>query len=60
MKTRFGPRKRPEFKVVNWIDLGGGGGGGALVPPSEPKPLPPAKKVEEPSLEEELDDAISF
>jgi hypothetical protein len=62
MKTRFGPRKRPEFKVIKWIDLGGGDGGPCLVPPSKPKQLPPAapKEVEEPSLKEELDDAIGF
>jgi hypothetical protein len=62
MKTRFGPRKRPEFKVIKWIDLGGGDGGSCLVPPSRPKQLPSAapKEVEEPSLEEELGDAIGF
>jgi hypothetical protein len=75
MPTRFGMRKRPEFRIIGWIVLGPGGG--ALPPSSEqPKQLPPAapkqdvgprqtaplapKKVEEPSLAEELDDDIPF
>ena len=49
--TRFGMRKRPDFKVVGLIDLSGGG---SLPPASEPKQLPPVtpKQVEEPSIEE--------
>jgi hypothetical protein len=60
MNTRFGMRKRPEFKVVGWIDLSSGGGG--LPPASGPKPLPPVqpKKVEEPSTAEALNDDLPF
>jgi hypothetical protein len=57
--TKYGLRKRPDFKVVGWIDLSGGG---SLPPPSAPKQLPPAqpKKVEEPSLKEDLNDDLPF
>jgi hypothetical protein len=60
MNTRFGMRKRPEFKVVDWTDLSSGGGG--LPPVSQPKQLPPVqtKKIEEPSLREDLNDDLPF
>jgi hypothetical protein len=57
MPTKYGMRKRPDFKVVGWIDLSGGS---SLPPPSGPKQLPPVqpKQVQEPSLKEELNDDI--
>jgi hypothetical protein len=60
MQTRFGPRKRPEFKVVAWVDLSTGGE--KLPPAPETKQLPPVtpKQVTEPSLEEELNDDLPF
>jgi hypothetical protein len=67
--TRYGMKKRPEFKVVGWFDLSAGGG--ALPPPDPPKQLPPTsgansappaapKQVKEPSLAEEMNDQIAF
>ena len=54
--TRFGMRKRPDFKVTGWISLGDGG----LPPASGPKQLPPIepKQVEESKAKEDLDDAL--
>jgi hypothetical protein len=41
MITRFGQRKRPEFKIIGWIRLGPGSG--TLPPTEELKQLPPAE-----------------
>jgi hypothetical protein len=59
MPTRFGLRKRPEFKVVAWLDLSGGG---TLPPAPEIKQLPPVapKQVTEPSTAEDFNDTIPF
>jgi hypothetical protein len=71
MKTKFGQKLRPEFKIVRWIELGGGG---APVPVPQ---LPPAteyatapdtnkyaelkmRHVKAPTTEEALDDSIPF
>jgi hypothetical protein len=58
MGTRFGIKKRPDFKVLNWVDFTPGGS--TLPPASGPKQLPPLqpKQVENPSVEEDLDDQI--
>jgi hypothetical protein len=60
MQTRFGMRKRPDFKVVGWVDFTAGGS--TLPPTSGPKQLPPVepKQVEEPSTAENLNDSIRF
>jgi hypothetical protein len=69
--TRYGMKKRPEFKVVGWYDLPANGGGGTLAPPEPSKQLPltsgpnPAqpvapKQVKEPTLAEEMNDEIGF
>jgi hypothetical protein len=60
LPTRYGMRKRPEFKVIGWVDLSSGGG--SLPPASGPKQLPPIepKKVEELSIREDLDDDRRF
>jgi len=66
MKTRFGGRQRPHFKIVRWVRLGGEGGEVKALPP------PPATQtlaqqttapsdvplVPEPSLREELNDDL--
>jgi hypothetical protein len=51
MKTRFGTKQRPEFKIDNWHLLGDGGAPEQLA-------LPRLTPVEPPSTEEELDDEI--
>lgn len=59
MPTRFGVRKRPEFKVTGWLNLSGG----SSVPPTPAaKQLPSIqpKQVEEPSHAEEMNDEIPF
>jgi len=65
MKTRFGVKQRPEFRIVGWVLLGGGdavalpgggrggNGGGQLA-------LPGLTPVTPPSLKEELNDEIGF
>jgi hypothetical protein len=37
-KTRFGLRKRPDFRILRWMTLSGKG---ASLPPTEAKPLAP-------------------
>ena len=61
MRTRFGGRQRPHFKIVRWVRLGGEVG--ALPPPpTTPTPASSAQSesplVPEPSLAEEMDDEI--
>jgi hypothetical protein len=71
MPTRHGGRMRPDFvKTGRWVRLGGGGDQvEALAPPSEvqqqledfakpAEPELPLKEVQEPSLQEEMNDAI--
>jgi hypothetical protein len=69
-KTRFSMRKRPDFRLVRWIALGGDSG---LPKPAEqktlaaPAPAPVKKKavgigtvVAEPTLKQEANDEIPF
>jgi len=64
MRTRFGGRQRPHFKIVRWVRLGGEGGevGALPPPPTTPTPASSAQSesplVPEPSLAEEMDDEI--
>jgi hypothetical protein len=60
MKTRFGGRQRPHFKIVKWTRLGGGEGGEVqALPPPTPTPAPAtASEVQEPSLKEDLNDSV--
>jgi hypothetical protein len=74
MATKWGGRQRPHFKIVRWVRLGGEGGEvEALPPPPTSKdqldefaksadktaqPDLPLNEVAEPSLAEEMDDAI--
>ena len=73
MKTRFSPHgtKRPDFRVVRWIDLGGGGGGELPKPePMKPLPTPEVTAIGEPvtlgapvtppTLKEEIEDSVPF
>jgi hypothetical protein len=82
MKTKFGTKMRPEFRIIEWRDLPGGDGGGVpqIAPPSAPdgeqiakpqleqKPEPAkkqaeinvGKKIQEPSLAEEMRDGIRY
>jgi hypothetical protein len=59
-KTGFGMRKRPDFKVVTWFDLGGGSP--AAVQAQAPKQLPPVApaQVKEPSTAEDMNDSIPW
>jgi hypothetical protein len=59
-KTQFGMKKRPDFKVAGWFDLGGGGP--AAVQTQAPKQLPPVAPapVQAPSTGEALNDSIPF
>lgn len=69
-KTRFSMRKRPDFRVLRWIALGGDSGGG--LPAPEPAkslaaPAPVSKAlgigtpVAEPTLKQEMDgDEVPF
>jgi hypothetical protein len=52
MKTRFGTKQRPEFKIIEWHSLGG-----AVVTAPEQPALPSVKL---PSSEEDMDDEILF
>ena len=60
MKTRFGGRQRPHFKIARWVQLGGNGT--ALPAPPAPQasqaPLLAGRSVKEPDLKEELNDEI--
>ena len=56
MNTRFGGRQRPHFGIVRWVRLGGEGGGEvAALPAPEAPPLAP---VQEPSVSEDMNDAL--
>jgi hypothetical protein len=62
MKTRFGGRQRPHFKIVKWTRLGGEGDAVEALPPPPALPAPAAKpelvSVSEPTLAEELNDEL--
>jgi hypothetical protein len=63
MKTRFGTKMRPDFKIIEWRDLSGGRiGSGGGSPSSLPKPDASAigKPVSMPTLTEEMSDEIPF
>jgi hypothetical protein len=68
--TKYGMKKRPDYRIINWIDLSTGA---SLPPASEPKQLSPTKpatakqigpapddivEVEEPPFDDPLDDLI--
>jgi hypothetical protein len=59
-KTGFGMKKRPDFKVTAWFDLGNSGP--ASVEAQAPKALPPVAPtpVQPPSTEETLNDSLPF
>jgi hypothetical protein len=61
MKTRFGGRQRPYFKIVRWVRLGGEGDAAEALPPPPTTPAAqavPLVPVQEPSLSEEMNDSI--
>jgi hypothetical protein len=63
MKTNWGGRQRPHFKIVRWVRLGGEGGEvEALPPPASPTTQTSAQLdlplVKEPSLKEDLNDEV--
>jgi len=59
MNTRFGMRKRPDFRVTGWLDFGGGE---TLLPDTPKQVVPPAvpKKVEESTTAEDLDERLPW
>jgi hypothetical protein len=58
MSTRFGMRKRPDFKIVGWLDLKTG----AAASPPALRPLPPTdlNEVAPPTTAEEMNDELPF
>jgi hypothetical protein len=59
MRTRFGGRQRPHFKIVRWVRLGGEGGEVEALPPPPPQALdqfakPPDKPAQQTTAEPEL------
>lgn len=59
MKTRFGGRQRPDFKIVQWTRLGGEQiDAQALPPPTTLSPAATLVPVQEPSIEEDFDDEL--
>ena len=64
MKTNWGGRQRPHFKIVRWVYLGGEGGAVGALPPPPASPTTQTSAqldlplVKEPSLAEELNDEI--
>lgn len=57
MRTRFGGRQRPHFKVMRWVRFGGEG---AAALPAPQTPLITGQTVEEPTLKEEIGNEIKF
>jgi hypothetical protein len=55
MKTRYGVKQRPEFKILEWRNLSGGSFAAQLTK-IEPQAI--GKPVKPPSLSEDLDDEI--
>jgi hypothetical protein len=62
MKTRFGGRQRPFFKIVRWTRLGGEGDEAQALPPPPTTPTAqvavPLAPVQEPSHAEEMNDSV--
>ena len=64
MKTKFGGRQRPHFKIVKWTRLGGEGGEVGALPPPPTTPTPASSApsesplVPKPSAAEEMNDSI--
>ena len=58
MSTRFGMRKRPDFKIVGWLDLKAG----VDASPPALRQLPPAglNEVTPPTTAEEMNDELPF
>ena len=58
MSTRFGMRKRPDFKIVGWLDLKAGAGAS----PPALRQLPPTElnEVTPPTTAEEMNDELPF
>jgi hypothetical protein len=61
MRTRFGVKQRPDFKIIGWKQLGGGGGGEGVTPriagPAAAPGISDAKPV---TTKEEFSDEIPF
>ncbi len=53
MKTRYGVKKRPDFRVIEWLDLSSG----TPLPASD---TPQLRKVEEPTVAEDINDEIPW
>jgi hypothetical protein len=67
MKTKTGPKQRPEFTIIDWRDLSGGPAVAQQQPqraieakPAALKPAPVGKPVKAPTSTEMLDDEIPF
>jgi hypothetical protein len=62
MRTKFGGRQRPHFKIVKWTRLGGEGGEVQALPPPPATPSPaqavPLAPVQEPSVEKDFNDEL--
>jgi hypothetical protein len=60
MKTQFSPtpKKRPEFVIKSWHASGGGSAPAKLIEHQAPENI--GRKVEEPTVREELNDSIPF
>jgi hypothetical protein len=62
MNTKWGGRKRPHFKIVSWVSLGSESGQVEALPPPPPSQQTTTQSelplVQEPSLQEELNDSI--
>ncbi len=57
MKTKFGVKQRPHFKIIEWRELGGSRVASATPPPAIEHVSSPVKPV---SSEKVLDDSIPF
>jgi hypothetical protein len=60
MKTKFGTKQRPEFKVAEWRELGGGGEIEQQATPQLEHKATAGKPVKPVSVGEELNDKIPF
>ena len=57
MKTKFGMKQRPHFKIIDWRELGASQVASATPPPAIEHVGSPIKSV---STEQVLDDSIPF
>jgi hypothetical protein len=57
MRTKFGGRERPHFKILRWINTGADG---MVLPTPQSPPLLTGQTVQEPSLKEEMGDEVKF